>query len=89
MATELIVAPHDVAELDVSSAAPVEWGRTEYVAVVERAASRYVGPYEVTPSAEAQTLETHGLVMTGNVTVAPIPSNWGLITWDGSTLTVS
>lgn len=49
----------------------------------------YAGAYEVTPSAQTQTLETNGLMMTANVTVNPIPTNYGLITWDGSTLTVS
>lgn len=89
MAIELIVAPHDVAELDVQSAAPVEWGAGEYIKVVAGDVPRYDGPYTVTPSAEAQTLDTSGMVMTGNLTVNPIPSNYGLITWDGSTLTVS
>lgn len=49
----------------------------------------YTGEYTVTPSSEAQTLETNGLRMTDNITVQPIPSNYGLITWDGSTITVS
>ena len=49
----------------------------------------YTGPYEVTPSAETQTLETDSLYMRGNVIINPIPSNYGLITWNGSTLTVS
>lgn len=49
----------------------------------------YTGEYEVTPSAEAQTLQTNGLRMLDNVTINPIPSNYGLITWNGSTLTVS
>ena len=49
----------------------------------------YTGEYTVTPSAETQTLSTEGLMMTSNVTVNPIPSNYGLITWNGSTLTVS
>ena len=55
--------------------------------VVER--DPYTGEYTVTPSSEAQTLETNGLRMTDNITVQPIPSNYGLITWDGSTITVS
>ena len=50
---------------------------------------QYHGPYTVTPSPEAQVLETGGLVLTRNLTVNPIPSNYGLITWDGSTITVS
>lgn len=49
----------------------------------------YEGSYEVTPSAETQTLSTRNLRMTDNITINPIPSNYGLITWDGSTLTVS
>lgn len=49
----------------------------------------YEGPYEVTPSEETQTLATDSLYMRGNITINPIPSNYGLITWNGSTLTVS
>lgn len=49
----------------------------------------YDGSYEVTPSTEMQTLNTDDLLMTQNVTINPIPSNYGLITWNGSTLTVS
>lgn len=49
----------------------------------------YTGEYEVTPSAETQTLNTDGLRLTRNVTVNPIPQNYGLITWNGSFLTVS
>ena len=49
----------------------------------------YEGPYEITPAAEAQTLLTDNLRMTDNIVVAAIPDNYGLITWNGSTLTVS
>lgn len=49
----------------------------------------YEGEYSVTPSASEQILETEGLRMTQNVTIAPIPNNYGLITWNGSYLTVS
>lgn len=49
----------------------------------------YEGPVEVTPSSEAQVLETKNLRMDENVTINPIPSNYGLITWNGSTITVS
>ena len=51
--------------------------------------SPYVGEYEVTPSALEQILATNGLMMTGNVKVNPIPSNYGLITYDGTKLVVS
>ena len=49
----------------------------------------YTGEYEVTPSAETQTLNTEGLRLTRNVTVNPIPQNYGLITYNGAVLTVS
>ena len=49
----------------------------------------YDGAYEITPGAEAQVLETRDLRMTDNVTVKAIPSNYGLISWNGSVLTVS
>lgn len=49
----------------------------------------YSGTYTITPSSETQILNTEGLMMTRNVTINPIPSNYGLITWNGSTLTVS
>lgn len=51
--------------------------------------SAYSREYIVTPSSEVQTLDTEGLMMTHDITINPIPSNYGLITWDGSTLTVS
>lgn len=49
----------------------------------------YTGEYTVTPSAEEQVLQTENLRMTDNITIEPIPQNYGLITWDGSTITVS
>ena len=49
----------------------------------------YEGPYEVTPTQETQVLRTAQKVSSRNIVVNPIPSNYGLITWDGSVLTVS
>lgn len=49
----------------------------------------YTGEYTVTPSDEVQTLNVEGKRMSRNVTVNPIPSNYGLITWNGAFLTVS
>ena len=49
----------------------------------------YPGPYEVTPSATEQVLETDAFYMNGNIKINPIPSNYGLITWNGSVITVS
>lgn len=49
----------------------------------------YTGPLNITPGAEAQVLNTEGLVLPGNITVAPVPNDYGLITWDGQVITVS
>lgn len=49
----------------------------------------YDGPVEVTPTQETQTLATQGLFVDENIVINPIPSNYGLITWNGSVLTVS
>lgn len=49
----------------------------------------YGGPYEVTPSAETQILKTDALYMNGDVVINPVPSNYGLITYDGSGIRVS
>ena len=49
----------------------------------------YAGAYEVTPTREAQVLPTSGRTLARDVTVAPIPNNYGLITYNGSVLTVS
>ena len=49
----------------------------------------YSGAYTVTPTTERQTLPTADKTLSRNIVVNPIPSNYGLITWNGSTLTVS
>ncbi len=49
----------------------------------------YTGETTVTPSTSAVVLLTSGYKMDTNITVEPIPSNYGLITWNGSVLTVS
>ena len=54
---------------------------------IERQA--YDGPYTVTPGAEAQTLSTNGMRMIADVVVGAIPQSYGLITWNGSALTIT
>lgn len=49
----------------------------------------YSGDYTVTPTRSTQVLATKGKSLQKNITVEPIPKNYGLITWNGSTLTVS
>jgi len=49
----------------------------------------YDGITEITPSQDTQILQTSNKALTRNIVVNPIPSNYGLITWNGSVLTVS
>ena len=67
----------DALALDVADVA-LEWGTDEYD-----------GPYDATPSSAAQTFPMGGKLATQDFTVQPIPSNYGLVTWDGAVLTVS
>lgn len=59
---------------------------TEIQAVL---AEPYPGPYSVQPGSESVVLPTAGMQMLNDITIGPVPSNYGLITWNGSTLTVS
>ena len=49
----------------------------------------YDGPTDIVPTRVAHVLETAGKTIGSNIIVRPIPSNYGLITWDGAKLTVS
>ena len=49
----------------------------------------YDGITEITPSQNTQILQTSNKVLTRNIVVNSIPSNYGLITYNGSILTVS
>lgn len=51
-------------------------------------AEPYDGDYEITPSEEVVTLPTTNFRMTGDLKIQPIPSNYGRIAWNGSTLMV-
>ena len=49
----------------------------------------YTGETEVTPTQSTQILNTSGQRLDSDIIVNPIPSNYGLITWNGSFITVS
>ena len=56
----------------------------EYGEFTELPHEAYRGDYTITPGDTAVVMETAGLLMAQNVTINPIPSNYGLITWNGS-----
>ena len=49
----------------------------------------YTGAYTFTPTQEEQTIEIKNMRATDNIVIESIPNNYGLITWNGSYLTVS
>ena len=66
-------------QFDVSFGAVTEVPVTTY----------FDGEYEYTPTDTEQTIPIIGLTARRNITINPIPSNYGLITWNGAVLTVS
>lgn len=59
------------------------------IASVEFPEETYEGEYTFTPSAEAQTIAINGKVALHNITIQPIPSNYGLVSWNGATLSIT
>lgn len=49
----------------------------------------YDGPYEFTPYGEAQYAQTTDKVLYQDIKINPIPSNYGLVTYNGAFITVS
>ena len=49
----------------------------------------YEGSYEFTPSSQTQYAPTAFMTCLGDIKINPIPSNYGLITYDGTVITVS
>ena len=82
---QLLITENGQPELDLAEDG--EFGSFTTIHVVDW--PYYTGPTEVTPAAEAQILSTEDTIVSTDITINPIPSNYGLITWDGSVLTVS
>ena len=85
MVVELEVLEQQEIDLEVDGAEAYDFP----VEAKESGYAIYTGSYTVTPSAEAQVLPSKDSVLLQNITIAAIPQNYGLITWNGSILTVS
>ena len=59
------------------------------IAHVDYPAVLYTGEYEFIPSGEQQTIQINGRMAERDITIKPIPHNYGLVTWNGAFLTVS
>lgn len=67
----------------------IEFGTDEYIRTHSTDYPTYDGQTEFTPSRESQVVETTEHVLLTDIVVNPIPSNYGLIQWNGAVLTVS
>ena len=74
---------------DLSLIIPIDGESGIVTKVIGQDLPTYTGATIVTPSTSEQVLNTADKVVTRNIVINPIPSNYGLITWNGSTLTVS
>ena len=74
---------------DLSLLIPVDGESGIVTKVIGQDLPTYTGATVVTPSQSTQTLATAERVMASNIVINPIPNNYGLISWNGSTLTVS
>ena len=57
-------------------------------AVIRRGFPEYPGPFEFTPSEETQVIPTEETSVYQNITIAPIPSDYGRIAWNGAGIIV-
>ena len=74
---------------DMSLNIPVDGEAGTVIKVSDYVYPIYDGQTEVTPTQETQVLQTTNRTVVSNIVINPIPSNYGKITWNGSTLTVS
>ena len=82
-----VAVDHETIVLSVGAPQDIPLGMD--TAIEHITGEHYSGPVVVTPGASVQTLSTAGLFVDEDITIEPIPSNYGLITWNGSFLMVS
>lgn len=57
--------------------------------IIEKPTNPYTGEYEFTPTDTEIVVPTKNLNLFDDIKINPIPNNYGLITWNGSVITVS
>lgn len=88
MPAYVLAVSEDTYSLQVTESS-VAWSVGEYVETRSSDLPEYAGPTDFTPSSAVQVVLTSGTAMTADITIQPVPSNYGLIEWDGSVLMVS
>lgn len=94
VSTSSVQLPADVSISNVQIHANVGTSNAEIpaeigVAFVKGTGRPYTERYEATPTNEVQVFHTKGLTMNKNFIVNPIPSNYGFVTYNGSTITIT
>ena len=84
---KLILQEDNNINLSLVSEDSLELKQDEIIQVIS--GDPYIGPTEVTPTNEIQTLPTNGLVVPRDIVINPIPNNYGLITYNGFYLRIS
>lgn len=74
--------------LNVIQKSPIVFDTSEYISFVPKE-NRYEGPYQVVPNNNIQVLKTNAKTMMQDIVINPIPSNYGLVSWNGTVLTIS
>lgn len=68
---------------------PLDGTPDKVIKVAEYDLPVYDGVAEITPSQDTQILQTSNKALTRNIVVNPIPSNYGLIAWNGLGIRIS
>lgn len=87
----VIQATEDVSAISIAVSESDDFAAVDFgdVQLARVGYDPYEGPVEITPSEETQILHTENLALLSDIIINPIPSNYGLISWNGSVLTVS
>lgn len=84
---KLTVQTDETARLGVDSPEAVELNAETHIVV--DTTTIYDGAYEWTPTDSVQLIEIENKKALGQIKINPIPQNYGLVTWNGSTLTIT
>lgn len=72
----------------VSGSPPTTMTAAAPISVRPIISDTYDGDYTVAAGEETQILRTNGLLMTDDLTIEPVPSNYGRLAWSGLGLRV-
>lgn len=76
-------------EVDVSVDDDIEVEADGSIIINKIVAEDFEGAYEYTPTQNVQTIEIAQKTAVRNITINPIPQNYGLIEWNGAYLHIS